>query len=241
MSRKFSAAFIAMALAIGAPVHAQFGGFGSMLSGGGGGEADKLIASGVTIISFTTIATDLAVSSAMQMLEAFPPEKVAAIREKFSKYNEIKAARGTDGQIDSDSATLASEGFSEMEKLDPKSYRKEKAQVVGPAYTKLGLALAADAVAATQLPTFVSSGAKTISSIGSNPAVLLKVGKLKTIIGTVGVLAKSIPSQYKSIQTVRAIAKKIGESESVTIGEPKTTITALDPKLLAADVKEVEG
>ena len=238
MRKKLSLALVALALAIAAPAQAQFG-LGSLL-GGGGGDADKFIQTGTTIIAFTTIATDLAVSSAMQMLEAFPPEEVAAISEKFSKYNELKAARGADGQIDSNSATLASDGFAEMEKLDPATYRKDKAKVVGPAYTKLGLALAADAVAASQLPGFVSSGSRTLSSIGSNPMILLKIGKLKLVIMTGGVLAKSIPSQIKSIKTVRAIAKKIAEAENMTLGEPKETVTSTDPAALAADVKAEE-
>jgi hypothetical protein len=236
-------AFLAMALAVGFPMQAQFGGFGNLTGGGGGGDTDKVIKSGTVIIAFSTIATDLAVASAQQMLGAFPPEAVAAIQEKFSKYNELKAARGTDGQMDADSATLASDGFSEMEKLDPGTYNKEKAKVVGPAYTKLGLALAADLVAIAQIPTFVSSGVKTISSIGSNPMILLKVGKLKTMVGTVVVLAKAIPSQINSIKTVRSIAKKIGEAENVTIGEPKQTIKTMDAQLLADSVKteEAEG
>ena len=238
MRKNFSLALLALALAIGLPARAQFG-LGSLL-GGGGGDADKFIQSGVTIIAFSTIATDLAVSSAMQMLQAFPPEEVAAISDKFAKYNELKAARGTDGQIDANSATLASDGFAEMEKLDPATYRKDKAKVVGPAYTKLGLALAADLVAASQLPGFVSSGTRTLSSIGSNPMILLKIAKIKTAVMTGSVLAKNIPSQIRSIKTVRAIAKKIADAENMTLGEPKETVTSTDPAALKADVQAEE-
>jgi len=239
MRKRLSLALLALALAIGAPAQAQFG-LGSLLGGGGGADADKFISTSVTIIAFSTIATDLAVSSAMQMLEAFPPEQVAAISEKFTKYNELKAARGADGQIDADSETLASDGFAEMEKLDPATYRKEKAKVVGPAYTKLGLALAADAVAVTQLPGFLSSGQRTLSSLGSNPMLLMKIRKIGTAVMTVKVLFKNVPSQIKSIKTVRAIAKKIAEAENMTLGEPKETITSTDPVALAADVKAEE-
>ena len=240
MRNRLSLAFLSLALAIGVPAQAQWGALGGMMGGGGGGDADKFIATSVTIIAFSTIATDLAVSSAMQMLEAFPPEQVAAISEKFSKYNELKAARGADAQIDSNSETLASDGFTEMEKLDPATYRKDKAKVVGPAYTKLGLALAADIVAATQLPGYLSSGQKTLTGLTSNPMNIFKIKKITAAVMTGKVLFTNIPSQIKSIKTVRAIAKKIAEAENMTLGEPKEQVTSTDPAVLAADVKAEE-
>ena len=236
----FRAIFV-FCLAAGLPVHAQWGAIGGLLGGGGGGgDVDAVLTSGTKIIVFTTIATDLAVSSALQMLEAFPPEQVEAIKNTFVKYNELKAKRGAEGQLDSDSATLASDGFKEMEKLKVADYQKGKSQVVRSAYTKMGLAMAADALAATQLPTFVKSGSSAISSLASNPLQITKLGRLKVVVATVTVLAKAVPSQINSIKTVREMAKKIAEAEGVQLGEAKLSLTSLDPEALNQQIKSKE-
>jgi len=223
--KKLLLACLALAAMAIVPAHAQFNGFPKM-GGGGGGNVDNVMASGSKIIICSTIASDLAVNAASQMLSAFPDDKVAAIKEKFSKYNELKGKRGDEGQLDSDSATLASDGFKEMEKLDVAGYQKDKAKVVGPAYSKMGLALGVDALAAIQLPGFMKSCNSTISSMGSNPMQATKLMKLKSIAATGMVLSTSVPAQ-------------VADAENIKLGEaPK--VTALEPAALQSQQKTME-
>ena len=238
--KKILGTALGLCLLAGVPAHAQFGGLGGLiggaLKGGGGGDVDGVITSGTRIIVFETIAMDLAVASALQMLDAFPAEKVEEIRGKFLTFNEIKAKRGPDDQLDATAIQCGTDGFSAMAKLNPEDYQKGNDKVIRSAYMKMGLALGADAVAATQLPTFVTSGAKAVSSLASNPLQLTKLGKLRTIVGTVGVLAKAVPTQIGAIRTVRGMAKSIADAQGIKLGEP-AAITTLDPVVLAADVK----
>jgi hypothetical protein len=180
--------------------------------------------SGAGIIFCVTRATDLAVDAANQMLGAFPDDKVAAIKEKFAKYNELKAKRGDDGALDNDSEMLATQGLDATAALRVEDYRKDKAGVVRPAYLKMGLALGIDALAAIQLPAFLKSSVDTINSLKSNPLQANKAFKLVMIAKTGAIMVKEVPSQYNSIKTVRAIAEKIAQAENVKLGDaPKVT------------------
>lgn len=199
-------------------------------------DHDRIMISGNRIILFTTIATDLAVASASQMLDAFPPGKVANIRATFAKYNELKKTRGEDGQLDSGSQTLASDGLKAVSELHVEDYQQGKSEVIRSAYLKMGLALGADALAASQVPAFVVSGKNAISGGASNP---LDTANLAMLIGTVGVVGTAIPAQINSITAVRGIAKKIADAEGVQLGEPKG-ITEVDPDSLTAQIKTVE-
>ncbi len=78
------------------PASAQWGALNKLSGGSGGGDVDAVVTSGTKIIVCGTIASDLAVNAATQMLQAFPDDKVAASRDKFSKYNELKGKRGTE-------------------------------------------------------------------------------------------------------------------------------------------------
>lgn len=245
--KKVIGALIAISLFASVPAHAQFGGLGGLLGGDKKPnpnaakvpDLDSVMGSGAKIIVFTTIATDLAVVSANQMLEAFPPEKVEAIKATFLKYDELKKKRGSDGQLDANAETLASDGFKAMENLQVADYQKGKSQVVRSAYLKLGLALGADAIAASQVPPFLKSGKETVSSLSSNPMQMTKLGKLQAVLTTVTVLGQNVPSQIQSITTVRSLAKKIADAEGIKLGEPMA-ITSLDPAVLTADIKTVE-
>ena len=237
--KKFLGSVLAIGLMVmGTPAHAQFGG---LLGGSksGGGDVDAVIISGTKIIVFTTLATDLAVNSAMQMLDAFPPEKIEGIKAKFITYNELKEKRSGDAQLDGISATLASDGLGEMANLKIEDYQKGKSKTVSSAYTKMGLALGADGLAALQLPTFVTSGTNAISSLASNPFQIKKLGKLKAIIVTTTVLVKAVPAQIQSMTTMRALAKKIADAENIQLGEAKIP-TAIDPESLKAGIKAQE-
>jgi len=235
-------ALSAVLIAAGTPAQAQFSGLANKLGGGSASkaDADAVVKSGLGIAAFSAAASDLAVDAALQMLQAFPDSKVAAIKSKFMKYNELKAAGRKDGALDANAVTLASDGFKEMEKLDPKGYEKAKASVVRPAYAKLGLALLADGAAAAQIPTFTKASSEAISSLGSNPMQAGKLVQLKNTAATVSVLSKAIPEQVKSMETVRTIAKKIAEAEQIKLGDPKVAFTSLDPKVLADSVKTVD-
>jgi len=218
------------------PAQAQFGGLGGLLGGGGGGNVDAVVASGLKISICATAASDLAVNAAYQMLDAFPDDKVAEIRGKFEKYNELKAKRGDGGQLDADQANLASDGMNELDKLDTGTYRKDKAKVVGPVYAKTGLALGIDALAATQVPTFLKSAAGTLSSMKSNPMQLTKIGKLTAVIGTCRVLATAVPDQVKALKIIRGMAQKIADAEHIALKDAPA-VTTLDPAAIDAAEK----
>lgn len=239
--KKVFGAILGLTLLTSVPAKAQFGGIGGLLGGSkkGGGDVDGVITSGTRIIVFETIATDLAVASAMQMLEAFPPEKVKHIQESFLQYNEIKSKRGKDDQLDATSIECSTKGFTAMAELAAKDYQAGNDKVIRSAYLKLGLALGADALAVAQLPAFVSSTSGAISSLSSNPFQVTKLGKLKTIAATTTVLAKAVPTQVKAITTVRTLAKTIAEAQNINLGEPKA-LAALDPTALAAEVKTMD-
>jgi hypothetical protein len=240
---KLCGTLMGLTLLLSTPVHAQFGG----LLGGSkpkpapaaaSSDPDAVLTSGLRIIVFSTIATDLAVASSLHMLEAFPPEKVEAIRDKFIKYNELKGKRGEDGQLDTDSATLSTEGFQAMGDLKIEDYQKGKSAVVRSAYLKMGLAMGADLVAATALPTFVTSTANAIGSLKSNPFQAGKVFKLVGVAKTIGCLVTNVPAQIGAIRNVRAMAKTIAEAEGVKLGEPEAP-TTVDPDALTAQIKTV--
>ncbi|NWJ41882.1 MAG: hypothetical protein HXX12_13040 [Geothrix sp.] len=204
-------------------------------------DPDTLMAEGGRIILFSTTATLLAMSAAEQMCDAFPPEQVKAIKEKFSKFNELNAKRKEGDALDATQNTLVSETFLEMEKLDPKGYQKDKAKVVRPAYAKLGLAVAADLAAATQVPGFIKNGQATVSSLSSNPFQITKLKKITGILGTLGVIAKTTPDQIKAFQTVRSMAKTIAEAENFKLGEPAVPITDMASLTSAAKSVPEEG
>lgn len=244
MKKTASLAFAVM-MASGTMAHAQFGKLLKKPEAPAATakvDADAVLANGAKLIVFATLATDLAVDSANQMLGAFPASKVAGIKAKFAKYNELKGKRATKDQMDADSSTLASDAFEEMAKLDTKGYEKAKAKVVVPAYSKLGLAAGADGLAAAQLPDFVKSAQSTVASLGSNPMQAGKLVKLKAQLVVATALTQNTPKQITAMNTVRTIAKKIGDAEKFKLGEPKA-LTAIDVDALAkaSQAAEVEG
>lgn len=244
--KKVASFAVAALLASGTLAHAQFGGLlkkaEAPKASSSNVSADAVLANGAKLIVFSTLATDLAVDSANKMLEAFPASKVAGIKQKFAKYNELKGKRSSKDQMDADSCTLASDAFDEMAKLDVKGYEKAKAKVVRPAYAKLGLAVAADGLAAAQVPDFVKNAQSTVSSLSSNPMQASKVTKLSAQIVVANAIVKNTPRQVTAMKTVRAIAKKIADAEGFKLGEPKS-LTAVDSDALAKESKaaEVEG
>jgi len=237
---KKSALALALILASGTLAQAQFGGGLSLKKDSKPAvDADAVLANGSKLIIFSTVATDLAVDSAVKMLEAFPASKVAGIKSKFAKYSELKGKRADKNQLDADSCTVASDAFDEMAKLDVNGYEKAKAKVVVPAYGELGLAVAADGLAATQLPEFVKSGQSTVSSLSSNPMQAGKLVKLKAQVVVANALITNTPKQVAAMKTVRGIAKKIAEAEHFKLGEPKLP-TSIDADALAKESKAVE-
>lgn len=241
--KKVSTFAIAALLASGTLAQAQFGGLLKKPDASSPKvDADAVLANGAKLIIFSTLATDLAVDAANGMLDAFPASKVAGIKQKFAKYNELKAKRKDKDQLDADSCTVASDAFDEMAKLDVKGYEKAKAKVVRPAYAKLGLAVAADGIAATQLPDFVKGAQSTVSSLSSNPLQASKVTKLSAQIVVANALIQNTPKQVNAMKTVRGIAKKIADAEGFKLGEPKA-LTTVDSDALAKESKaaEVEG
>ena len=123
---------LALMLASGTLAHAQFALSlpkvpSASPSSDAGSDPAALLAKGNRLIVFSTIATDLAVSSAQKMLEAFPPAKIAKIKAKFAKYDELKSKRADKDQLDADSCTVASDAFEEMAKLNVEGYDKAKA------------------------------------------------------------------------------------------------------------------
>jgi hypothetical protein len=204
-------------------------------------DPDALMAEGGRIILFSTTATLLAMSAAEQMCEAFPKEKVELIKANFAKFNELNAKRKEGEALDATQNTLVSETFLMVQKLDPKSYQKDKAKVVRPAYAKLGLAVAADLAAASQVPGFLKNGQATISSLSSNPFQLMKLKKITGVIGTLGVIAKTTPDQIRAFQTVRTIAKTIAEAENFQLGEAAAPITDMASLTTAAKSVPEEG
>ena len=236
---------LALLLASGTLAQAQFGGLGGLMSKKDAApsmDTDAVLANGAKLIIFSTIATDLAVHAAKNMLEAFPPAKVAAIKAKFAKYDELKALRADKDQLDADSCTAASDAFDELAKLDMDGYDKKKSKVVVPAYTQIGLAVGADALAATQVPAYVSSAQATVKSLASNPMQLNKLNKVRIQLVVAQALASNTPRQIKAMKTVRAIAKHIADAEHYKLGEPKIP-TTLDTDALSKESKaeEVDG
>jgi len=230
----------ALVLASGTLVQAQFGGLLKKNDASTPAvDADALLAKGGKLIAFSTLSTDLAVDAATKMLDAFPASKVAAIKSKFAKYNELKAKRSNKEQMDADSCTVASDAFDEMAKLDTAGYEKAKAKVVVPAYGELGLAVAADGLAAAQLPEFLKSAQSTTSSLSSNPMQASKVTKLSAQILVTKSLIANTPKQVTAMKTVRGIAKKIAEAEHFKLGEPKLP-TSIDVDALAKESKAVD-
>jgi len=237
--RKLSLAAALLCSLLAVPAHAQFGGLGKLV-GGGAGDVDGVVKSGVGIMVCATMASDLTVAAANQMLDAFPDEAVAGIRDTFSKYNELKAKRGADEPLDGDSATLVSDGLHAMESLDVTSYRKAKAAVVRPAYMKMGLALGIDGLAVLQLPGFLKSASNTASSLKSNPMQAAKALKLLAFVKTGAVLVTTVPRQVTSIGIIRGIAKKIADAENIKLGEP-ASLTSLDPNAVQLAEKQEES
>ena len=236
---------LSLMLASGTLAQAQFGGLGGLMSkkdAAPSGDTDAVLANGAKLIIFSTLATDLAVSAAKKMLEAFPPSRVAAIKAKFAKYDELKAKRADKDQMDADSCTVASDAFDELAKLDVDGYDKSKAKVVVPAYTQVGLAVGADALAATQVPAYVTSAQATVKSLAGNPMQLTKLNRLRIQLVVAQAVVTNTPRQAKALKTVRSMAKKIAEAEHFKLGEPKIP-TTVDPDALAKESKaeETEG
>jgi hypothetical protein len=194
-------------------------------------DADALLARGSIIIASLGIATDLSYAAQMQMLDAFPPEKVAAITAKAEKYNELKKKRPKDAAPDATELQAKTEFDAAFSGLDTdwKSYQKDKAKAVGPAYTKVGFALAVDGLAATQVPGFVKESKDTVSSMSSNPFQLKKIRALTAMAATIGTAAQTLPKQIDNLQKVRGIAKNIAEAENISLVEPPP-VASLDPK-----------
>jgi len=238
---------LALMLASGTLAHAQFAlslpkAPSAAPSSDAGSDPAALLAKGNRLIVFSTIATDLDVSSAQKMLEAFPPAKIAKIKAKFAKYDELKSKRADKDQLDADSCTVASDAFEEMAKLNVEGYDKAKAKVVVPAYSQMGLAAGADGIAATQLPPFVKSVQSTITSLAGNPLQASKVIKLKDQVAVTNALVVNTPKQVNAMKTVRGMAKKIADAEHFKLGEPKVP-TTVDPEALAkaSKAEQVEG
>jgi hypothetical protein len=243
---KVQVALLALFLACNVPIQAQ--GLGGLFGGkekpsptekaGPGAEKamdlDGLLLQGGKLLAFSTIATELGYQASQKMLEAFPEETVKDIKALAEKVEAAKKANSSkDGNLDSATATAVSDYEKAFAPLvaNWKTYKKDKAKVVVPAYGMVGLMVAADGVAALSIPEFLNRAKAALSSAGSNPFQLGKIKAATALVSTLGIVAQQIPVQIEAGKNVRTIAKNIAAAENFKLGEAPA-ITSPDPDAL---------
>lgn len=196
---------------------------------------------GATMIGFVTIATDQGMKAVETMLEVFPPEKVEKVKLLNLQYKELSAKR-KDGNIDADQLKVASNAGEEMAAIqgDWKSYKKEKAQVVTKANSRLGLMLGADAIAASTAPTTLASLKAAGESLASNPLQAGKAAQIAAQVAVLSAVVAQIPQQTKSFGTVRGIINNIAKAEKLTLAADVPTDKVKDQASLSASAKELD-
>jgi len=204
-------------------------------------DVGAALASGAEMIGFVTVATDQGMKAVNTMLEVFPAEKVAKVKELSAKYTELNAKR-KDGNIDAEQLKLASAAGDEMAALknDWKSYKKEKAGVVAKANTRLGLMLGADAIAASAAPKTLAALQEASKSLASNPLQAGKAAQVTAQISLLSAVVQQIPQQTKSFTAVRSIVGDIAKAEKVSLAADLAPEKIKDKALLSASAKELD-
>jgi hypothetical protein len=204
-------------------------------------DVGNALLAGASMISFVTIATDQGMKAVETMLEVFPPEKVEKVKLLNLQYKEL-AAKRKDGNIDAEQLKVASSAGNEMAAIqgDWKSYKKEKAQVVTKANSRLGLMLGADAVAASAAPTTLASLQAAGQSLASNPLQAGKAAQITAQVAVLSAVVAQIPQQTKSFSTVRSIITNIAKAEKLTLAPDVAPEKVKDQASLSDSAKEIE-
>ena len=225
---------------------AQFGGLLGKKNSDGGNEpkvdVNAAMAQGSDMIGYLTIATDQGVMAVETLLEMYPPEKVEKIKKMSMQYNEAKAKR-QDGNIDAEQFRMAGDIGKEMSAMegDWQTYKKEKAQTVRKADSRLGLMLLADGLAATKAPDTINALQNAIKSIGSNPMNAGNAGKLKKMVSILTVVTTELPNQVGSYKTVRKITKSIAEAEKVQLPADPPANSVKDKQAIQSKSSELDA
>jgi hypothetical protein len=245
--KSFALPILALTLCSGSIAQAQFGGLSLPgKSSKPAADPSALLDQGMKLMIFTTLASDLAYDGSMKLLSAYPPKVVAKIQALAEKVNEAKKKRNKEGNMDASEVEAVSAFEKGMAELDAQwdQYQKDpklKGKVT-QAHAKLGLMTGADALAALQIPGFLTNAQATLKDLGSNPAQLGKIQQLSFMVKTLTVVAKQIPDQKASVDRIQNITGKISKAEHFTMGEPPK-VTTTDPEALkkAAQSTDVEG
>ena len=186
MKQKLAALFLLLGISLTA--NAQFGGLlgGSKASGGAGADP-------AAIEKFTADAAliNKAISyAALQIVAALgDKDKLAIVKESLEKMKssdpkDQNAVMGTVFKTDlaaSIDLLKSKEGKERMEKLSPDMQKK------------VAKSIFAVGVAAFRLKPLLDNGQKALQSMGSNPAMLSKIGLVKDSLSLLGNAAPKVP------------------------------------------------
>lgn len=204
-------------------------------------DVGAAIASGAEMIGFVTIATDQGMKAVNTMLDVYPADKVAKVKQLSAKYAELSAKR-KDGNIDAEQLKVASAAGDEMAALkgDWKSYKKEKASTVSSANSRLGLMLGADAIAASAAPKTLATLQEASKSLASNPMQAGKAAQVAAQITVLTAVVQQVPQQTKSFTAVRGIVSDIAKAEKVSLAADLAPEKIKDKAMLSASAKELD-
>ena len=221
-------------LFIQAPAGAQS--VGRMLDGLSHGNVPQRTMPPGSFAHYLRAATDQGIKALEELADAFPPEKVAHLKELTNNY---RRATAQTGEIDGEAFTIATDAATEMAKLenDWNSYKKEARQKVQRAHARIGLMLSVDAYAATAAQkekqilqaqaTSLGHSMKDVFHRGGANSADNDARQLQTEIKFLGVVVGQIPTQQKSFTAVQHIATNIAQAEHFQLraDPPKDSIT----------------
>ena len=230
-------------VAYAGPVFAQFGGLTGKKSSAPAVDVDKALSAGSDLLGYITLANDLGMQGADDIVAMYPDEKVAEIKKASAQYKELSAKR-KDGKIDAEQTKLVEDATAKLATLQKedawKGYKKETAGNIKKANGKLGLMLLADGVAGSLVKPTTDNLQAALKEISKDPIKAGKADSIKGQISSLAAVAPSLPKQVESATTVRSVCSKIAEAEKVALGGDPSVDKIKDLASLQAVSKDLD-
>lgn len=249
MRIRFVAVMAAIAGTLSGGASADIGAFlkkgASSESKGSPVDLDKTLRQGQDLLAMITLATDLGVDAAQHLAAVYPPEKVEQIRVLSARYNELKAKRGS-GDVDAEQLKVASDITAETAKLELESNwngdQKKTAREVRKAYTRLGVMLIADGLAAIQIPPTVDALKNAINQVTKNPlSGVAKAGQIQKQITVLIAVPGAAASQVQSARSIRRTCTRIAEAEKFSLGADPSADSIKNVAEVRATVSDIDA
>ena len=205
MNKKFLAIAMAAGLATAVPAHAQFGGLASAL---GGGSTSKSSVSAGDVDAFLKTAGDaqgLMKTSADKLFEAVASkdqiQKVQDEQRAAESITDPKEKEAKLKQVEAEKQTILSQAnyTAKAEEMKKGLDEKKKAQI-GASIWNFTLAMLKNKQLAEQ-------GSGLVSSIGSNPMLVTKLGAVKDVVSSIGGQMGNVTKIASGLQKLATVVK----------------------------------